>query len=106
MFTFHCSDCRRLVSHASANVEYPFGEILKRFASTREVFLMFFFSCLFLFSRKRNDVFHCLNHDWLKVRNLLRPKRQRSEFFCSLPVCTRSLFFALRFSLWGRKSDD
>ena len=49
MFTFHCSGCRHLVSHASANVEYPFGGILKKFAPTREVFLIFFFSCLFFF---------------------------------------------------------
>lgn len=79
MFTFHCSGCRLLVSHASANVEYPFGGILKKFAPTRgfsDIFLFLF--VFFLFSRKRSDVFHCLNHDWLKVRNLLRPKRQRS----------------------------
>lgn len=56
MFTFHCSGCHILVSHASANVEYPFGGILKKFAPTREVFLIFFFSCLFFFCFPGNEV--------------------------------------------------
>ena len=56
-------------------------------------------SLFFIFCRKRNDVYKCMNHDWLKVRD----RENVHDFFCHICIWDNALsLFHLYFSLFSK----